>query len=66
MSEVSDDAHERMVDWWPKRPLFSVNDHGMWCNQCGECIAPNWFFEDEDFEPRETCKACGSEGCDDD
>ena len=62
MTTVSDDAHERMVDWWPRRPFFTVNDHGLWCMECGECIAPNWFFEREDFEPRMTCKVCGLDG----
>lgn len=66
MTTVSDDAFDRMANWWPQRPLFTVNDHGMWCNWCGECIAPSWFFEDEDFAPRESCKGCGMSGVEDD
>lgn len=66
MTELEEeDAFSRMVDWWPKRPLFSVNDHGMWCTNCGECIAPLRRFEDDEFEPRETCKGCGFDGVED-
>lgn len=59
---MSEDAYERLMDWWPKRPLFSANEHGLWCLECGELIAPTRWFEDDEFVPRETCKSCGSDG----
>lgn len=35
-----------------------ANAHGLWCPHCGDCIAPPWFFDREDFTPKEQCR-CG-------
>lgn len=65
MSDLrEDDAYDRLMDWWSKRPLFHANEHGLWCVNCGDLIAPLLWFEDEEFEPREACKSCGCEGTD--
>lgn len=54
---VTDETLGRMFDAGADTP-FSVNEHGLWCDWCGELIAPPWFFEDEDYRPPEACK-CG-------
>lgn len=38
---------------------WEPNEHGLWCPNCGDIIAPEWFFRDEDYEPPEHCRACG-------
>ena len=47
-----------MADWW-----WSRNEHGFWCNVCGDQIkAPHQFEDDEDmddYEP-ECCRNCGA------
>lgn len=43
--------------WW------SRNDHGVWCDACGELIWPEWFEEYENGEEPEYCPSCrASEG----
>lgn len=54
----SETAFERMLDA-ADETQFIANEHGVWCPECGECIAPSWFFEDEDYALRESCKECG-------
>lgn len=50
-----------MLTWWTR------NDHGFWCDFCGECLKPDFHFEYEDewdeFEKDLEdggCRACGA------
>lgn len=39
---------------------WEPNEHGLWCPNCGDIIAPDFFFErDEEYQPPESCRACG-------
>jgi len=37
---------------------FTVNEHGIWCDGCGELIAPE-FHIDDDYVCPSQCKRCG-------
>jgi hypothetical protein len=37
---------------------FEVNEHGLWCQVCGEHIAAPWNIT-ETYIPPENCKRCG-------
>ena len=52
----SETAFERMLD---VETNFAVNEHGVWCWECGNDIARPWFFEDPDYQLPEVCKECG-------
>jgi hypothetical protein len=39
---------------------WEPNEHGLWCPNCGDIIATDYFFErDELYEPPRHCCACG-------
>ena len=37
---------------------FTINEHGLWCDACGELVAAPWTV-DETYRPPETCPTCG-------
>lgn len=37
---------------------FTWNDHGIWCNACGEIQVPSWDIDDDTEEPEQCC-VCG-------
>ena len=37
---------------------WTLNEHGLWCDVCGELIAAPWNI-DEDYEAPEVCPNCG-------
>lgn len=55
---MSDESFARILDAAEGAP-WEPNEHGLWCINCGDCIAPSWFFDDEDYEPPESCRQCG-------
>ena len=55
--DLEDGALDRMMD---ASGPWEANEHGLWCPECGECIATPWMFErDEQYSPRASCKDCG-------
>lgn len=38
---------------------WTVNQHGIWCNSCGERLCPEWLMDDDDVEFDERCPTCG-------
>jgi rubrerythrin len=50
----SDDGHGGMT-----AHKFEQNEHGLWCQVCGEHIAAPWHLADEDFQAPDNCPNCG-------
>lgn len=49
------------IIWWTR------NDHGFWCNFCGECLKPDFHFDsDDEWDDFEkdledgNCRSCGA------
>ncbi|WP_180897154.1 hypothetical protein [Martelella soudanensis] len=49
------------IRWWTR------NDHGFWCDFCGDCLKPDFHFDSEDewdaFEKDiedSNCRNCGA------
>lgn len=50
-----------MFEWW------SRNEHGFWCNVCGDCLKPDFHFDsDDEWEEYQDelkdgqCRQCGA------
>lgn len=56
---MRDDTFALILDAADSTP-WTPTEQGLWCPNCGDIIAPDFFFErDPDFEPPETCRQCG-------
>lgn len=58
---MTQEAYTRIVEAGIALAM-DANEQGLWCPSCGDSIAPDFFFEDSEYEPPAVCRQCGYPG----